>query len=220
MKKERFFWGIILLAVALLLILNSLGVTLGLPESIPIWRIILGTLFLSFAIHSIAKRRIFPTVFAFTFTVMLFETEIAMLCGRDSGDLASFWVFILIALLLSIGLKLLLPGKRHIKPLAGAQTRYIDCNTQINESINNQMSSCEVFFTNTEGYNGNGHINIDNNMGSLVIHAPNDWYVISDMENHMGSINIPNNNVDSCKRLDLHGKNNMGAVAIKYVKTR
>ncbi|MBE6574502.1 MAG: hypothetical protein E7652_08965 [Ruminococcaceae bacterium] len=220
MKKGRIFWGVVLVVIALLLILNAFEVTLGIPEDIPVWRITAGILLVALAVHSAIKRRIFPTVFPLMFTVMLFEKEIALLCNIESGNIASFWTFLLIAFLLSLGLTLLIPKKIKLKAPMGKQTRYIDCHGTINEMISNNMSACEVFFSNTESYNGNGHIFIDNNMGSLILNVPKDWYVTNDITNAMGSIKIPENDTGSFKRLDLSGENNMGSIIIKYVKVR
>ena len=110
MKKTRIFWGISLLLVAALLILDVLGVSLGLPENLPVWRIILAAIFFCAAIDEVIKGRIHGIFFPLTFIVILFEKELAALMGIESSDIASFWVFMLIALLLTIGFSLVCPN--------------------------------------------------------------------------------------------------------------
>ena len=79
MKKSKIFWGSMFITIGVLLILNIFGVTFGLPESIPVWRILLGLIFLGITVDSIINRRIYLIFFPLAFTAALFEKELAWL---------------------------------------------------------------------------------------------------------------------------------------------
>lgn len=220
MKKAKLFWGIMFISIAVLLILNIFGVTFWLPETIPAWKLFVGLLLLGVSVDSVFRRRIYLIFFPLAFILIIFEKELAELMGFGSGNIASIWTFLTIAGLLTIGFLLILPKKMKIRPSEmGTSIRYIDASVPFNERITNNLSSCEVYFTNTDRYLNNGTVTIDNNMSSLVINIPRDWYVVPTVENTMGSVNIPKrNDSEGAKRLDIRGTNNMGAVTVKYVK--
>ena len=220
MKKSKLFWGIVFISIAVLLILNIFGVTFWLPETIPAWKILLGLLFLGISIDSMICRRIYLIFFPLSFILILFEKELAKLFHFKTGNIATTWTFLTIAGLLTLGFLLVLPKKMKINPSGmGSSIRYIDCSVHFNETIENNLSSCELFFTNTDRYTGNGSITIDNNMGAVILNIPNDWYVISTVENNMGTVNMPKRNeISGIKRLEIKGTNNMGAVNIKYAR--
>ena len=79
------------------------------------------------------------------------------------------------------------------------------------------MGSCIVHFTGTESYTGGGVLNIENNMGSVLVRVPSAWKIRSNMENNMGSVTIPENDVQDGPTLTLTGENNMGSLKIEYI---
>ena len=227
MKRTRILWGVALLTAAILLLLNVFGVTLGLPSDIPLWRILLALLCATWAIHELLHLRIPGIFFPLIFIVMLFEKELARWLRIPGGDLASVWVFLLIAFLLTVGSAVLLPkrlwlrllSKKHKKKHGGPSvTRTVDCAEPFSERIENNMGSCQVRFSNVEQYLGNGTLYISNNMGQVVLHVPKDWCVLSSIENHMGAVQIPKGR-DSGMPLTLTGENNMGSIRVVYEKS-
>lgn len=227
MKRSRILWGLGFVAVSLLLILNAVGVTLGLPDGIPIWKIVLSVIFVVCVVNSLIKLKIPEIFFPLTFIVMLFEKEIAGLLGIQDGDIASVWGFLLVALLLTIGSALLLPrrlfrkrAKVNIKvnnTRHGNNIYYVDCANPVNEHIENNLGACDVFFANPELYDGNGVVSIENNLGSVTVHVPIEWNVISKMENNLGSVEIPKSEtVEGAKSIRLVGDNNLGKVSVVF----
>lgn len=227
MKRTRILWGIGLVAVALLLILNAVGVTLGLPADIPIWKIVLAVGFAVCVVNSIIRLKIPEIFIPLTFIAMLFEEEIAELFGVADGDIASVWEFLLVALLLTVGSALLLP-KRLFRKKAGVKVNvnhhhagkniyYIDCGNPVSEHIENNLGTCDVFFANPELYDGNGSVCIENNLGSVTVHVPVEWNVISKMENNLGSTEIPQSeSLEGAKSIRLIGENNLGKISVVY----
>lgn len=225
MKRTRILWGLGFIAVSILLILNAVGVTLELPENFPIWKIVLAAIFTLWALSSLIKLKIPSIFFPLTFVVMLFENEIAELLGIEDGNIASVWGFLLIALLLTIGSALLIPKRlikkkfsgHHCKLSKGNNIYYIDCSRPVDESIENNLGACDIFFANPELYDGNGVLRIENNLGSTTIHVPSDWNVISKMENNLGSVEIPRKENELCtKGIVLAGENNLGKINVVF----
>jgi hypothetical protein len=239
MKSSKFIWGIALVAVAVLLLLNAFGITLGLPESIPLWRILLGALCAVWTISELIKLNIPGIFFPLTFIVMLFERELAVALGihTETGDIASTWLFLLIALLLTVGTSLILPralrghgfikigdtvkhkfGKHvgHVDRIGGRSVRYIDCSNGISEDIENELSACEIYFINTAAYDGNGTLTLNNDLGSIILHVPADWIVTTSIENSLGSIKIPHQAAEGGKILHLKGDNSLGSIVVLF----
>ena len=227
MKISRILWGVGLIVIALLLLLNAFGITPGLSASIPFWRLLLGILCVVWLMDRLVKLCLPEIFFPMIFLVMLFEGELARALSLPNEEIASVPMFLLIGFLLTVGSSILLPqrlkgthiSKGHHGP-TGNSVYYIDCNEAFEESIKTNMGNCEVFFTNVELYNGSGTIHVQSNMGNVVLHVPTDWCVISSIKNNMGSVHIsPLEGVQGNKRLYLTGSANMGNIRVKYVHT-
>ena len=110
MKKSNIVWAIALIVLAVAVILNTVGVDFGL-KNISAWKLVASGLLLAFAIE-----RCLDGEFSFLFIplviiFLILEKEIALACGIQSGDIGPNWLFILSAVLLTIGVSMLLPNK-------------------------------------------------------------------------------------------------------------
>lgn len=110
MKKSNIVWAIALIVLAVAVILNTVGVDFGL-KNISAWKLVASGLLLAFAIE-----RCLDGEFSFLFIplviiFLILEKEIALACGNQSGDIGPNWLFILSAVLLTIGVSMLLPNK-------------------------------------------------------------------------------------------------------------
>ena len=232
MKRTRsstnIFWGIIFIFSAILIILDALGTGLGFLDGIPVIKIIIGVLLFSWVITNLIKLKIADIFFPLAFIFMLFESNIAKYMQLENENIISNWLLLLSALLLTIGVSAIFPSRSGFrvtvnnsgvsskKKVMGSYTRYIDCTNFVRDEIEVNMSSCEVFFENTENYTDGGVIEVDNNMGSLVLHIPADWHIICDIDNHLGAVQMPSSGNTSGKKLYIRGDNNMGRVRIVF----
>ena len=103
--------------------------------------------------------------------------------------------------------------------IGGNTTKYIDCSCFENESVENDMGACAVHFTNTEAYRGGGVLAVDNNLGSMVIHVPARWRLVTDVDNTLGSVAEAKSEgvAPDAPLLTIHGENNLGSLQIKRV---
>ena len=62
---------------------------------------------------------------------------------------------------------------------------------------------------------------MENNLGSLTLHVPEDWLVAAAIDNSLGSTNVPPSPLANPeKNLVLRGENNLGSITVKYVPAR
>jgi hypothetical protein len=219
----------IVLAVAL--ILSALGFNFWLPEGIATWQLILAALCLLWLVHACVYKHFSQIFFPLAFIALIFESEIAVAVGVESGDLAPTWLFILIAVLLTVGSQLLFSHgvvvmhdtdgnevKVNKGRVTGSSVLYIDCGEQFNERIENNLGSCSVYFSNKEQFVSGSILAVENNLGSLVLHVPDEWVVTTTIENNLGSIKADGDaERTGDKVLRITGENNLGSIVIKRV---
>ena len=236
---KRIFWGITLILFAILLIVQALGITINVFNVIPLWKMFIMAMFLYWTIEQLIKRKFSLAIPPLVLLVMVFEDELALLFNVPGGDIAPWWGFLLVAFLLMCGISLLtkkmpfieinVNGKnKHDRKkdgfkLSGASVIYIDCaseaNKPLNESIENDMGSYSVYFVNTEAYEGNGTLDIDNNLGLVTVYIPKNWIISNKIDNNLGSVQIPKPDEHENKKvLYLTGDNNLGKVLVEYVE--
>ena len=239
--KKNIFWGILFILIAVALILKALNVDFGIAFTVPIWKIILGLALLFFIIEQIAKKHFTNAIFPLVFIAMVFENELAFLMGIESGDIASTWVFLLIGLCLTIGVGLItenganftftVKNKNGEKVYSGAEGRkkykemresnsvyYLDCSAEINQEFEINLGKAEIFFSNVEFYDNGGVININNNLGKVVFHIPQNWIIVCNISNSLGVIKTPPTppTTENVKKITVNGENNLGTIEFLY----
>ena len=231
MLKSRIFWGVAMILLAVALILGVAGFNFWLPEGIATWQLILAALCLLWLVHACVYKHFSQIFFPLAFIALIFESEIAVAVGVESGDLAPTWLFVVIAALLTVGTQLLFSRgvivmhdadgneiKINRGRVAGSSVLYIDCAEMFNEKIENNLGSCSVYFSNKEQFVNGSVLNIENNLGSLVIHVPDEWVVTTAVENNLGSIKAAADpEITGDKVLRITGENNLGSIVIKRV---
>lgn len=223
MKKRKIFWGIVIICAAVLILLNAVLGSLDLlhVSGIPAVRILLGVLCVAWIIdllfHNDWRVIFYPLACLF----ILFQKYIAQWVNAPGEKLISNWVVILCAVLLHIGASILFPwkgtkdlkfGKKNNQFASFSQ--YIDCAGFTDRKVEVSMGKCVVYFENTDLYPGNATLEVDVNMGQLLIHVPADWAVISEVHNNMGSLYMPPSTGGGGKTLTVTGMNNMGEIRI------
>lgn len=231
MLKSRIFWGIAMILLAVALILGVLGFNFWLPEGIATWQLILAALCLLWIVHSCVYKYFSQIFFPLAFIAIIFESEIAGAMNIESGELAPTWLFMVVAALLTVGFQLLFSHgtvvmhdangnevKVNKGRVAGSSVLYIDCGEQFNERIENNLASCSVYFSNKELFVNGSTVVVENNLGSLVLHVPDEWVVTTAIENNLGSIKADaDSEKTGDKVLRITGENNLGSIVINRV---
>lgn len=212
--RTGIFWGLVLIAAAVLLILNGIGVELG--YGLSVWRIILGVLCLAWVVDTIAERRFTELPFPLAFLFLVFEPTIAHALGREDNKLIPFWTVLLAALLLTIGLKAIVPekpGKKHIGKMN--TTVYLDGAELSDASIHDNAGSVTVYVSNPEEYAGGGTIRVHDNLGKVTLHLPSTWNVTVDTYDNLGSVDVPENEGGE-KTVAICAHDNVGKVSVVF----
>ena len=213
---------------------------------VSVFAIILGIALLSYAISRLVKGKISEIFLPLAFIFMLFEKNLSVIIGKNGEDIISNWLVILIALLLHIGFSILFKKEGiihvsyttkhdnddddddddddnddvkhvHAGGSLSSSNVYIDCSTMTPNHIENNLGACNVYFENSERYNGGATIYVENNLGAMNINVPAAWKINASIENNLGSINIPeNDDTDDRPVLFIKGENSLGSLNIKY----
>lgn len=242
-SPHALFWALLFIGIAVALLLDALHLTDSLlPADLPIWRILLGGVFAWWLIWGIVKLSPFAIIFPLFGELMLFDRWILMVAGSPRDKIAPVWLMLLVALLLSIGFSILqhtlrpnrnvilgIDGKKiasHVKShvggkVTGSSTQYFDCTEPFHGNVENNLGETNVFFSNAEQYQGESSLFLDNNLGAMILHVPEDWQVIAAIGNNLGSVEAPMS-AHACpeKKLILKGENNLGSITVKYVSVQ
>ena len=230
-NSKKIFWGVVFIAAAVLIALDALKIV---PD-LPIVKIVLGVLCVSWAVKEAVAIKIYGIVFPAAFLFMLFEREIGLLLDIRT-NIISNWIVLLVAVLLSIGLKMIFGGlkrrpkvvydENYVNPRWHAKVKknsfagktfYVDCADFNYEIVKNSFGAIEVYFQNSDLYAGGGVLEVNNNFGAIEIYVPSDWNVSCDVHSVFGAVEQNGVAVGGGKTLTIKGQNHFGAIEI-YVK--
>lgn len=231
-NKSSVVWGIALLFTAVALILEGFGVLTALSDiagGISLPRILLAIALICIAVIG-CRRHPYNVVWYLAFLFMLFESNIAHLCGREDPNLINNWLLLLCALMIKLALLLLFgkstfqwnfKGHPHFHSpsfITGSNTVYIDCTNFENKYVENNLGATDIYFTNIESYTGGARLTVENNLGQTNIHVPAAWSLSMDTENNLGHIDAPADG-GACGGpvLHLYVENNLGHVDVCLV---
>lgn len=230
MKTKKLFWGLGFLLAAALIILDAVGIIPSLLSAVgevSIFSLILGLLLLSFAIERLCKGKVADIFFPLAFIFMLFEKNIAVLCGLEDENIINNWLVLLIALLLHLGIAILFPSRcvrrNHKKRSASSKntlnsaTVYVDCASFTPNTVTNSLGECTVYFQNTNKYQGDQTLTVENNLGSMTINVPAAWTLVVDVDNALGSLDAPMYSDNGGPVLYIKGENHLGSLEIIFV---
>ncbi|MBQ9543768.1 MAG: hypothetical protein IJV00_01420 [Clostridia bacterium] len=215
------FWGAVLILAALILILEGAGVSLG--TNIGPIRIIAAVLFAAWFIYDAIKMRFARIFFPLAFLFIAIEPVIANAVGdpNGNGNLINNWVVLLAALLLTVGLKMLLPKSDGYEKAPntrklGNSTLYVNANDPSTCLIKDNLGNVKVFTVNRDEYAGGGKIEICDNLGDVTVYLPLVWTINAVTTDNLGYVYVPkqDQNADRNKIITLSIHNNLGRVQI------
>ncbi len=232
MKNERIsagriFWGLLLLGVAVVLILEGIGVGDVYGVSIP--GVGLGILLITWLVYLIAKKRYYmvflPLGLFYTFVV---DKPLAKALGvtklSQDGRIVAWWIVLIASLLLCIAFKVLFTKKNVIDTgvkaseshRLGDSTVYFDAANLHNALITENVGKMNVYIANREQYEGDGIITIRENVGVITLHIPANWAVVNEVHENLGSVSIPENDTPAEKTITVVVTENVGRIIVEF----
>lgn len=232
MKAWKIVLGLILIICAVLLILEAVGVVLPLTSivgEISFWQAVGGIFLVCGIVALISEKEFFGIFVLLGFLFMIFERNIAYVCGIEGGNIINNWLVFGCSLLLTAGFMFLTPSSKKKKSKSSCKAQmsgsviYIDCaefgNTEMEYSLNNKFGAIEVHFENVDSYNGRGTLCIDNSFGAIEVNVPDNWKIDDDdLVVSLASLEIEGSENGSYgPTLKLKGKVSFGAIEIERV---
>lgn len=194
------FWGIVLIAAAILLLLDGLHIftfdTLGLTP----FRLFLVVLCAGWLIWELVRLKLSIIFLPMGLLFLLLEAPIAYSLGYENGDIINNWIVILVVLLLTVGLHCVLPkrvgGKKKLSMMGdfnkcGSSDLYFDSADLSDARISDIVGNVNVFFSNQENYPGDQTVYISDIAGRVKIHLPQTWLVITHVSDCVGCAKVP-----------------------------
>lgn len=229
----KLFWGVGLILLAVLLILNEIGVfepLNALMADVSVFSLVCGLFLFSYILSRIIRGQIRDIVFPLAFLFMLFESFIAKLLKHEDSNLINNWILLVVAFLLWLGFSVLFPRskrKKHRKQAhmkttyaendLGNATIYVDSATLSPSHIENDLGNCKIMFENVDQYTGDGTLYIDNSLGSVTVCVPSTWLAICEIESNLGAVSVQNAPNENAPVLHLCGENDLGHISVVYV---
>lgn len=225
MKTTRIFWGIILIAAAVLIIIDTLGLLPPISSvvgEISLFRVGLALLVLYFIVSRFVKGKIAQIFIPLALLFMLFEKNIAFLLNWESENIISNYILLLCAVIIQIGFHLIfgnfkfgMKKNRHF----GDSVMYIDSSDlSFCKSIENNFGTYNIYFENVNQYSGDGILRVENNLGTINIYVPACWKIEMDIENNLGSTKQTGVAAVDGLRLRIIGENNLGSIHVNVVQ--
>ncbi|MBQ7921709.1 MAG: hypothetical protein IJ325_03910 [Clostridia bacterium] len=220
MKTKKVFWGIVLIAAAVLIIIDALGFLSpisGIMGEISLFRAALALLCLYFIVTRIAKGKIAQIFIPLSLIFMLFEKNIAFLVKWESENIISNFLLLFCALIVTIGWDMIF-GNLKLKIKTGESVVYIDgSDFSSRRFAENLLGECNIYFENTDQYCGDGILIVDNCLGEMNIHVPSAWKIELDIENGFGDTSQTGSGTENGPRLRIVGKNRLGEILVKVI---
>ena len=131
--KSKILWAVSLILLAVIIVLNTVGINFGL--NIALWKIALAFLVLVFIVERCIEGAFGYLFIPLVIIFLVLEKDIALACGIESGDIGPNWLFIVSAVLITIGIEMLLPSDRSIVNINGKTGRFRQDNALNDEDL-------------------------------------------------------------------------------------
>lgn len=239
MKKNNITFGLVLIAAAIIMMGNSMGL---IPD-IPWFRILCSVLLAGWGIKAILERDFFGMFMSVSIIAWLFDDEL----GID--NLAPFPLLVAAACL-GIGLNMIFGKKKkevNIEYSVGGEgttfssegsnngtwtdgrhvtlennfnstSKYVNSAAFSSAKLENNFGSANVYFNNANVYNGEATIELNNNFGKMNIYLPSKWRASISQESTFGHVSIhgePNRDMDA-PYVIIRAESNFGELNIFF----
>ena len=237
MKTGKIFWGVALILLAVLLVLDAFHVFAPLEAvlgNISLWRLVLGICLLFVVVKFLCRARFAAIFVPLALIFMLFEENISVLCGAVTPNLVNNWTLLLVAILLSAGVHVLTSAFRKRRKTnaiidaafsegghkaggsLGRHTVYIDSESLAPNFVESSFGACEIHFQNVENYHGGGTLRVELDFGRMEIFVPRAWKVMLCVEQSFSSVDQREPPADGLT-LKIIGEVNFSSLCIIYV---
>lgn len=233
MKKDNIFWGLFLIAAAVLILVAKLGAFPDMSVMKIFWTLVFGV-----ALVNSLVDLAFPGIFfSLAFLGIIYDTELGITAITP-------WTILLVALLLSIGMSLIYTPKKKKKKVHHRQVdsndfvvfdeedgnqfdfsssfvgsiKYVNSDNFESANIDAKFAGMKVYFDNAVIQNGHANVNLNVSFAGVELYVPKNWRIDNQMSASFGGVE-EKNRPDGADGpiLTLRGHVNLGGVTILYV---
>lgn len=233
MKKDNLFWGLFLIASAVLILVAKLGAFPDMSIIKIFW-----TLVFSVALINSIVDLAFPGIFfSLAFLGIIYDKELGITAITP-------WTILFVALLLSIGMSLIFspkkPKKSKHREIEGGDfvvfdeedgsqfdfsssfvgsIKYVNSDNFESANIDAKFAGMKVYFDNAIIQNGHATVNLNVSFAGVELYVPKNWRVDNQMSASFGGVEEKNRNAEGADGpiLTLRGNVSLGGVTILYV---
>ena len=233
MKKDNIFWGLFLIASAVLILVAKLGAFPDMSVMKIFW-----TLVFTVALVDSVVKLAFPGIFfSLAFLGIIYDVELGITAITP-------WTILLVALLLSIGMSLIYTPKKKKKTVNHRRVdskdfvvfdeedgnqfdfsssfvgsiKYVNSDNFESANIDAKFAGMKVYFDNAIIQNGHATVNLNVSFAGVELYVPKNWRIDNQMTASFGGVE-EKNRPDSMDGpiLTLRGNVSLGGVTILYV---
>lgn len=232
MKKEKVFWGLLLVLSGIFIIVSKLGYL----SDINVVSIIITAFLLAFIVKSIIKVNFGGILFPLAFIAIIYDDKLGITSITP-------WTVLIAALLGTIGLSLIfnkgfghcthktwtgdcnyekinVEDESHIKldVSFGGIVKYINTDKFVQAELDCSFGSMQVYFDNADMANETAILKLDVSFGGVEIYVPKKWRIEDRTSVSFGGLEIKNSNTNETSgTLILVGDVSFAGVDIYYV---
>lgn len=233
MKKDKLFWGLFLIAAAVLILVAKLGVFPDMSVAKIFWTLVFGVAL----VKSVVNLSFSGIFFSLAFLGIVYDTELGITAITP-------WTILLVALLLSIGIGLIYTPKKkkavgkHCPPKDGdfvvydeedgnrfdfsssfvGSIKYVNSDNFEYANIDARFAGMKVYFDNAIIQNGHATVNLNVSFAGVELYVPKSWRVDNQMTATLGGVEEKNRSGGGDGPiLTLRGNVSLGGITILYV---
>ena len=237
MKQGRkIFWGLMFILGALAMIVGKMGYL----EGIGFWSILLTIALIGIFVDGILQRSYGMVLFSLAFMIIVNDEFLGM-------EAITPWPVLGAALLGTIGLKILFPGKEKKKfkefkekvsnqrysvggedvlcgeevsftNTFGETVKYLSGNEVSQVFLKNTFGELDVYFDNALLKNGEAHVLVENTFGETVLYVPSGWKVLLNVDAVFGDTSERGHSSQTENIvLRVEGKVAFGELEVRYL---
>lgn len=235
MKKSNVFLGLVLVLGALLMLLNSFGLHVGLGG----FRLWVGIILIAAFVKSVVSINVEGICFSAAFFIAIFAEEL--------GFQHVSWIqLMLVALFMSIGINLICGDKLrkvrmerrernagsygqvvdnkdydHIEVgvRCGSVVKYIDSDNFVQGNLSSSFGELVVYFDNAIIQNASANVHVEVSFGNIKMYIPRTWRIENNITSSFAGVDERGRSqwTEGGKILYLDGSVNFGSVEIYYI---
>jgi len=233
MKKDNLFWGLFLIAAAILILVAKLGAFPDMSVIKIFW-----TLVFSVALVNSIVKLAFPGIFfSLAFLGIIYDAELGITAITP-------WTILLVALLMSIGSCLIYTPKKKKSVVNHRQVdssdfvvfdeedgnqfdftssfvgsiKYVNSDNFESANIEAKFAGMKVYFDNAIIQNGHATVNLNVSFAGVELYVPKNWRIDNQMTASFGGVEEKNRPSEADGPiLTLRGNVSLGGVTILYI---